>query len=174
MFLPKTPVSCLVEEIQWMKGRRESNAWPSLFVVYSCSTSWYLSVGLPGTLLFHAENRVLFVTDGNSLIYIVILNSAENLTLFCQTKVIRPHLHLISCWQRALLLNLIFIRAEVLCLWAWASLIFKNQKTAGRCYVKHSEAEPVMVSSFSLAFFSALAEHYRHMSLMYPDGLTVN
>lgn len=154
------PISCLVEEIQWVKGHRESDAWPSLFVVYSCSTSWCLSVCLPVYLehsCFHPESRCVFVADRNGVVY--HFNCAENLTLSCQTKVIRSHLHLISCWQRALLLILIFNCAEVLCLCElelhWYLLFFVNQRTAERCYVKHSEATAVMVSSLYLAFFCA-------------------
>lgn len=123
-FLPETPIFCLVEEIQWVKGHRESDAWPSLFVVYSCSTSWCLSVCrfTWNTPVF--TQRTVCVCRWSKRCGLYHFNCAENLTLSCQTKVIRPHLHLISCWQRALLLILIFNCAEVLCLWARASLIF--------------------------------------------------
>lgn len=110
---------------------------------------------------FHPESRCVFVADRNGMVY--HFNCAENLTLSCQTKVIRPHLHLILCWQRALLLILIFNCAEVLCLCELALhwyflffvLFFVNQRTAERCYVKHSKATAVMVSSLYLAFFCA-------------------
>lgn len=155
------PISCLVEEIQWVKGHRESDAWPSLFVVYSCSTSWCLSVCrfTWNTPVF--TQRTVCVCRWSKRCGLCHFNCAENLTLSCQTKAIRPHLHLISYWQRALLLILIFNCAEVLCLcelelhWYFLFCFFVNQRTAERCYVKHSEATAVMVSSLYLAFFCA-------------------
>lgn len=146
-------------------SERSQGIWRLTFAVCGLLLFYLLmSVCLPVYLehsCFHPESRRVFVADRNGVVY--HFNCAENLTLSCQTKVIRPHLHLISCWQRALLLILIFNCAEVLCLcelelhwyFLFFVLFFVNQRTAERCYVKHSEATAVMVSSLYLAFFCA-------------------
>lgn len=63
----------------------------------------------------------------------------------------------VSCWQRALLLNLILFMLSFLCLSELSPLI-KNLRAVARCYVKHWEPEPPSLLPFSWPF-SVLSEH---------------
>lgn len=95
----------------------------------------------------------------DSVSYVIVFNWTENSVLSCQTKA-NPSSSpsLVSCRQRALLLNLIFIRVEVYVVaWARASLIGKK-RTVATCYVKHWEPEPPSFVPPPWPFFSPCAQ----------------
>lgn len=114
-----------------------------------------LSVFLDTPVSHHEPLMEIFL----SVVYFTVFNSAEHplqwkpvLFLSDQSNPSSSPSH---DRQRALLLNLIFIRVEVFCGCLSSSLIDKNPKNCGEVLCKALRARTAIAPSFFLAFFCA-------------------